>query len=368
MAVPQLDLIAQNQAIAQELEQAFSRILATGGFLLGPYVESFETELARLCECDHAVALASGTDALLVALMALDIGPGDEVIVPSFTFFATAGSVHRVGATPVFVDIEPGSFNLDPAAVEAAITPRTRAIMPVHLFGLMADMDRLLELAQKHDIQIIEDAAQAIAARWRGRPAGGVGRIGCLSFYPTKNLAGIGDGGAVVTGDAELAARCRSLRNHGQTGTYEHQWVGGNFRLDAIQGAALGLKIKLLDNYTQLRRQAACRYHQALAGSPLVLPDAPDHAVHVYNQYTVRVPDGRRDALLSRLQEQGIAARVYYPKPLHLQPCFAHLKGLSGRLEASEAACGQVMSLPIFPELTSGQQEEVCRAIKDYFS
>lgn len=367
MTVPQIDLIAQNEPFKQAMVEAFEHILATGGFLLGPYVESFERSLCECCQTEHAVAMASGTDALLTALMAMEIGPGDEVIVPGFTFFATAGSVHRVGAKPVFVDIDPASFNISPEAIEAAITPKTRAIIPVHLFGLSAEMDRVMAIAGRHNLMVIEDAAQAIGARWREQSVGSMGHVGCLSFYPTKNLAGLGDGGAVVTSDGDLAARLRSLRNHGQTGTYEHQYVGGNFRLDAIQGAALDLKIKQLAAYTNARREHACRYHQMLADSPLSLPGAPDHACHVYNQYTVRVPDGRRDDLLKYLQDQKIAARVYYPKSLHLQPCFAYLGGREGQLPETEQACRSVLSLPIFPELTEAHQQEVSHAIKGYF-
>ncbi len=376
MAVPQIDLVSQHEDLLPQLREAFDDILATGGFLLGPYVEAFERKLAAVCATPHAIALSSGTDALLVSLMACGFERGDEVIVPSFTFFATAGSVVRAGLTPVFVDIEPRSFNIDPEAVAAAVTDRTRAIIPVHLFGQAADMARINEIAAAHGLVVIEDAAQAIGAGYEGQPVGGLGRLGCLSFYPTKNLAGLGDGGAVVTCDDELAARVRCLRNHGQTGAYEHQYVGGNFRLDAIQGAALGLKIDRLASYNERRGQLACYYFEKLAGLPLALPEAEAGRLHVYNQFTVRVgedarPAGaarERDALLNHLNEHGVAARVYYPRGLHEQPCFAGLGRRVGDLDRTERACGQVLSLPIFPEMTGPQQDEVVAQVRSYFS
>ena len=374
MTVPQIDLVSQHEDLLPQLREAFDDILATGGFLLGPYVEAFERKLAAVCETPHAIALSSGTDALLVSLMACGFERGDEVIVPSFTFFATAGSVVRAGLTPVFVDIEPRSFNIDPEAIAAAVTDRTRAIIPVHLFGQAAAMGRINEIAAAHGLAVIEDAAQAIGARVDGRSVGGLGQLGCLSFYPTKNLAGLGDGGAVVTRDDGLAARVRCFRNHGQTGAYEHQYVGGNFRLDAIQGAALGLKIDRLASYNERRGRLACRYFEKLAGLPLGLPEA--ESLHVFNQFTVRVggdarPAGaarERDALLKHLNEHGVAARVYYPKGLHEQPCFIGLGRRGGDLVQTEQACAEVLSLPIYPEMTDVQQDEVVSQVRSFFS
>lgn len=369
MAVPPLDLPAHHQPQLAQFLTSFEEIVRTGQFVGGPAVERFEAHLADACGCDHAVGMSSGTDALLAALMALDIGPGDEVIVPPFTFFATAGSVARAGARPVFVDIDPVSFNLDATRLAAAVTPRTKAVMPVHLFGQMADMDAILAVAERQGIAVIEDAAQAIAATDAGRPAGSVGRIGCLSFYPTKNLSAMGDAGACVTGDVVLADRLRQLRNHGQTALYEHQHIGGNFRLDAIQAAVLDIKLPQLERWTRRRRELALRYSRLLTDArlPLALPVELPGKRHVYHQYTVRVTDGRREALREHLKAAGIGHGVFYPRPLHLQPCFAALGGKAGDCPHAEQAAREVLSLPIHPELSDAQQDEVVAALRDFW-
>jgi dTDP-4-amino-4,6-dideoxygalactose transaminase len=369
MAVPPLDLAAHHRPQVAQFLASFEQIIRTGQFVGGPMVERFETHLAQVCGCSHGIGMSSGTDALLAALMALEIGPGDEVIVPPFTFFATAGSIVRVGARPVFVDIDPVSFNIDPACAAAAVTPRTRAIMPVHLFGQMADMDAILALADRHGLVVIEDAAQAIAATDAGRPAGSLGRVGCLSFYPTKNLSAMGDAGACVTGDDALAERLRQLRNHGQSGLYEHALVGGNFRLDAIQAAILDLKLPHLENWTQRRRVLAQRYDRLLtdADLPLTLPVELSDKRHVYHQYTVRVTDGRREALREHLRAAGIGHGVFYPRPLHLQPCFADIGGREGDCPHAERAAREVLSLPMHPELTDAQQDEVVGVLRKFW-
>lgn len=362
MPVPLLDFSAQHAAIADEAKAAFASILQSGGFILGKPVDTFEANLARYCGTNHAVANSSGTDALTLAMMALNIGPGDEAIVPSFTFFATAGCVSRIGATPVFVDIEPQTFNICPKAIEAAVTPRTKAILPVHLFGQCADMTAIMSIAHRHKLHVIEDAAQAIGARDHGRPAGSIGHIGALSFYPTKNLGAFGDAGACLTQDKGLDQMMRWLRVHGQTDVYRHQYIGGNFRIDAIQAAMLDIKLKHLDAAAESRRLAAARYDALLQGLPVVTPITADGQHHVYNQYTIRTE--RRDALCDHLKSRGIGHRIYYPLPLHLQPCFAHLGCKQGQFPESEKAAGQVVSLPMFPDLSEQQQQEVATAIR----
>lgn len=365
MPVPLLDFSGQHAAIANEAQAAFAQILASGGFILGKPVEAFEANLAQYCGSRHAVANSSGTDALILAMMALNIGPGDEVIVPSFTFFATAGCVSRIGAKPVFVDIDPKTFNICPAAIEAAITPRTRAIIPVHLFGQCADMTSIMSLAARHNLLVIEDAAQAIGAKDHDRPAGSIGHVGALSFYPTKNLGAFGDAGACLTQDKDLDQMMRWLRLHGQTDVYRHQYIGGNFRIDAIQAAMLDIKLRHLRQAEDSRRAAASRYNDLLHGLPVVLPLTAPSQFHVFNQYTLRAP--RRDALCEHLKKRGIGHRIYYPLPLHLQPCFEHLGYLPGRLPESERAAGEVVSIPLYPDLTVQQQEEVASAIRDFY-
>lgn len=363
MPVPPLDLLKQHAPIRAEIGRAIDTVLDSGRYVLGPVVEQFEANLAAYCGAKHAIGMSSGTDALLAALMACEIGPGDEVIVPTFTFFATAGVVWRVGATPVFVDVLPDSFNIDPDAVEHAVTERTKAIIPVHLFGRCADMDRLMSIAHRRGLLVIEDAAQAIGARYGELQAGGIGHIGCYSFYPTKNLGGIGDSGMVVTNDDSLAARLRQIRVHGQSDLYRHEVVGGNFRIDPIQAAVLDVKLKHLDAYAAARFAAAERYDRLLADLPITRPAIVPG--HVFNQYTIRAPS--REALRERLRQGGIGHGVYYPLPLHLQPCFASLGCRRGQLPVAETAADEVISLPIYPEITEAQQDEVAGVLRAFY-
>ena len=368
MNVPLLDLKAQYASIRQEVAQAIRRVVDAQGFTLGPEVEALEAALADYCQCRYAVGVSSGTDALLCSLMALEIGPGDEVIVPTFTFFATAGVVARVGAKPVFVDIEADTYNIDPARVEAAVTERTKAIIPVHLFGQCADMDAVLAIARSRSIAIVEDAAQAIGAECQGRRAGSMGQLGCLSFYPTKNLGGFGDGGMIVTNDAELAARCRSLRMHGFRADepYYHDRVGGCFRLDALQAAILRVKFDHLEAWTQARQRNARRYDKLLAQLGVACPVVRPGNRMIYNQYVVRVPD--RDRVRAALTAAGIGTNIYYPLSLHLQPCFAHLGYKPGDFPVAERATQEVLALPVYPELTVDQQQRVVEAMGDALS
>ncbi|MBI1367764.1 MAG: aminotransferase class I/II-fold pyridoxal phosphate-dependent enzyme [Planctomycetes bacterium] len=365
MSVPMLDLAAENRAIAAEARAAIDAIIDTNQFILGKTVEGFEGRLARYCQSPHAVGVSSGTDALLIALMAAGIGPGDEVIVPTFTFFATGGTVARTGATPVFVDIDPATFNMNVTAAEAALTDKTRAIIPVHLFGQCADMTATLALAKKHELIVIEDAAQAIGARDHDRPAGSMGDYGCLSFYPTKNLGAFGDAGAVLTPRVELLTLLRQIRMHGQTDEYRHQYVGGNFRIDALQAAVLTIKLAHLDAYAEGRRAAAERYEDLLGDLPITLPVTAEGQYHVFNQYTIRSTD--RAALCDHLKANGIGHKVYYPLPLHLQPCFESLGYRKGMLPVAEAACDEVVSLPMFPTLSEEQQEEVAAVMRAFY-
>ncbi|NJL31283.1 MAG: DegT/DnrJ/EryC1/StrS family aminotransferase [Phycisphaerales bacterium] len=368
MAVPLLDLSAQHTPLLPEFRSALDGVLTSGKFVVpSPEIDRLEKSLGELCQTLPGVVMSSGTDALLAALMALSIGPGDEVITTPFTFFATAGCIARVGAKPVFVDIDPLTYNIDPLKIEAALTTRTKAIMPVHLFGLLADMPAINALAQKRGLKVIEDAAQAIGAGLGGKPACAWGDIGCLSFYPTKNLGALGDGGACVTHDPALDKLLRQFRLHGQSGEYQHDHIGGNFRLDAMQAALLNVKYAHLDEWTQARRERACRYHELLTGLPIGLPGTPEGYHHVYNQYTVRVPDGQRDELRKHLLARGIGCRVYYPLALHLQPCFAYLGYEQGSFPESERAMREVLSLPMYPELKADQQLEVASAVKSFF-
>lgn len=369
MEVPLLDLQAQYRPIRDQLLAAITRVCDSQRFILGPEVEALERELAALLDVRHAIAVSSGTDALLVALMALDVKAGDEVIVPAFSFFATAGSVSRLGATPVFVDIEPATCNVDPGRVEAAITPRTRAIIPVHLFGLAADIDPILKSTRGKGIAVIEDAAQAIGARYRDRPVGGEGDVGCFSFFPSKNLGAFGDGGLVTCNDAALAGRVTMLRTHGARTKYYHREVGGNFRLDALQAAVLRVKAPYLQEWTSKRRANAERYRQLFAEyhlDQLVLPVEPADRFHIYNQFVIRAP--RRDDLRQHLMNAGIGTEIYYPVPLHLQECFRDLGGRPGMLPESEKASREVLALPIYAELSEPQQTYIVRAIAQFFA
>ena len=349
MNVKLLDLQAQYLPLRQEIRRAIDEVCDAQALILGPHVERFERLLAEYCGTRHAIGVSSGTDALLCALMAIGVGPGDEVICPSFTFFATAGSIARLCAKPVFAEIDPRTFNIDPDRVEEKVTPRTKAIMPVHLFGQCARMEPINEVARRRKIAVIEDAAQAIGARRNGKRACSLGFAGCLSFYPTKNLGAFGDAGAICTSDDALAEKCRKLRVHGSGHTYHHEMIGGMFRLAAIQAAVLGVKLKYLEQWHEARRRHARLYDELLAGSGVVTPHIEDGNWSVYNQYVVRVPD--RDRVRQRLADRGIGAGVYYPIPLHLQECFAYLGGREGDLPETERACREVLALPVYPEL-----------------
>jgi len=370
MNVPMLDLVAQYATIKDEVLPAMMGVVETQQFIMGPAIAQLETEIAQLSRAKHGVGCASGTDALLLPLKALNLQPGDEVITTPFTFFATAGTIHNAGGTPVFVDIEPDTWNIDPAAVERAITPRTRAIVPVHLYGQMAAMERLLQIAQSRRIPIIEDAAQAIGARrtidgeWRA--AGELGWVTGYSFFPSKNLGAWGDGGMIVTSDDATAERLRKLRLHGGAKQYHHDEVGTNSRLDTLQAAVLLAKLPHLAGWSAKRREHAAYYTKALAGLPAVKPPFVDPAnEHIFHQYTIRAQ--RRDALQAHLKKEGIGHAVYYPVPLHQQPCFAHLGYKTGSLPRSEHAAREVLSLPIYPELTRAQLDRVVEAIRGFY-
>jgi dTDP-4-amino-4,6-dideoxygalactose transaminase len=371
IAVPMLDVSRENRRLQSQIDAAMAEVAKSGAFVHGPACAKFEAEMAAYCGAEHAIGCASGSDALLLSLLALGIGPGDEVIVPSFTFFATASAVWRLGAKPVFADVLPESFNLDPADVMYKMSTATKAIIPVHLFGQCAAMDELTQIATAaRGIPIIEDACQAIGAEFRGRRAGSIGTTGTFSFYPTKNLGGFGDGGLITTNDTELAAKLRVLRDHGQQPRYYHHFVGLNSRLDALQAAVLSVKLPKLDEWSAARgRHAAC-YETEFASRGLseaiVTPTTSAECSHVWNQYTVRVSDGRRDALQKYLADRKIGSAIYYPVPLHLQKCFASLGYEPGSLPVTEQACREVLSLPVYPELTVAEQESVVDAIADF--
>ncbi|MFQ5349739.1 MAG: DegT/DnrJ/EryC1/StrS family aminotransferase [Thermoanaerobaculia bacterium] len=371
--VPLIDLKAQYAGLRDELRAAVDGVLEAQRFILGPEVETLEEKVAAYCGAAHGIGVSSGTDALLVALMALDIGPGDEVVTTPFSFFATAGVVWRLGARPVFVDIDPDSFNLDPEKLEVAVSPRTRAIMPVHLFGQTADMEPINAVAQAAGVSVVEDAAQAIGADYRGQGAGTLGALGCFSFFPTKNLGGFGDGGLVTTNDADLAKRLRSLRNHGFAEKYYNREVGGNFRLDALQAAVLRVKLRHLEGWHEARRRNAARYDRLLEEAGLSGPACPvqppveaGHGRHIYHQYVVRCQ--RRDELQTHLGGRGIGSAVYYPVALHLQECFRELGGREGDFPAAEQAAREVLALPIYPELGDDATAEVVDAIRAFYS
>ncbi len=357
MQVKLLDLQAQYAPLREEIRQAMDEVCDTQALILGPAVARFEKNLAAYCGTKHAIGVTSGTDALLLSLMAIGIKPGDEVICPSFTFFATAGSVARLGAKPVFVEIEPQSFNLDPAKLQAAVTKKTKAIMPVHLFGQMAKMETINEIACKNDLLVIEDAAQAIGARRHDIAACAHGFAGCLSFYPTKNLGAFGDAGAVCTNDDALADRLRLLREHGMRPKYHYKEIGGMFRLAAIQAAVLDVKLKYLDSWHEARRRNAALYAELLAGSSVQIPRIDDGNYSIYNQYCVRIPAtvADRDTVRQKLTDKQIGTEVYYPVPLHQQECFADLGYRTGDFPISEQASREVLALPIYPELPEDQ-------------
>ena len=366
--VPMLDVNRQNAPLLAEIERAIAEIARTGAFVHGPACKRFEEESARYCGVEHAIGCASGSDALLLALMALDVGPGDEVVLPSFTFFATAGAVWRLGARPVFADILPETFNIDPADVGRKVTKATKAIMPVHLFGQSADMDALRDVAG--DLPIIEDAAQSIGAEYRGVKAGAIGAMGCFSYYPTKNLGAWGDAGLITTGDAQLAAKLRILRDHGMNPRYYHSLVGVNSRLDAIQAAVLSAKFAHLDAWAAGREQNARRYAAQFAhlgiDRYIGLPQVAEGCATVWNQFTIRVPGGCRDQLQQHLAAQKIGSAIYYPVPLHLQQCFAALGHQRGDLPECEQAADEVLSLPVFPEMTRDEHDRVISAIGEF--
>ena len=369
-AVPLLDLQAQYRPLRAELLTAIERVCDSQRFIMGPEVEALERELVEALEVNHAIGVSSGTDAILIALTALGIGPGDEVVTSSYSFFATAGCVSRVGATPVFVDIVPETYNLDPAAVARAITPRTRAILPVHLYGLCADLDPILACAAANGIPVIEDAAQAIGARYKGRQAGSIGTIGCFSFFPSKNLGAFGDAGLVTTSDAALAKEIGLLRNHGAEPKYFHKRIGGNFRLDALQAAVLRVKLPHLGRWTDARRANAARYatmfrERGLDGR-LVLPVEPPDYRHIFNQFIVAVPE--RDRVRIELAGCGIGTEIYYPVPFHLQECFAALGHQRGAFPAAETAADHTLALPVYGELTDTQQAAVVAALEGALS
>jgi dTDP-4-amino-4,6-dideoxygalactose transaminase len=363
-----LDVNRQNAPLLAEIERAVAEIARTGTFVHGPACKKFEEQMAAYCGVKHAIGCASGSDALLLALMALEIGPGDEVVLPSFTFFATASSVWRLGARPVFADILPGTFNIDPADVARKITRATKAVMPVHLFGQCAQMDELTAAAG--GLPIIEDAAQSIGAEYRGDRAGGLGLMGCFSFYPTKNLGAWGDAGLVTTNDSAIADKLRILRDHGQSPRYHHSVVGLNSRLDSMQAAILSVKMSRLDDWAAGREQNARRYAAQFArlgvDKQLKLPPVAEGCTSVWNQFTIRVSGGRRDELQQRLNERKIGSAVYYPIPLHLQKCFAQLGGQRGSLPHSEQAAEEVLSLPIYAEMTRAEQDSVIAALAEF--
>jgi dTDP-4-amino-4,6-dideoxygalactose transaminase len=370
MQVPLLDLAAQYAPIRDAVVEAVTRVVDTQKFILGPEVEAFEAEAAAYLGARHAIGVSSGTDALLVAMMALDLGPGDEVIVPTYSFFATAGCVSRTGATPVLVDIDPVSYNLDVEGVRRAITPRTRAVVPVHLYGQAADMTPLMALAREQGLTVIEDAAQAIGATLDGTALGTIGHFGCFSFYPSKNLGAAGDAGLVTVNDDDLAARVKLLRVHGAQRTYYHEKVGGNFRMAAIQAAVLAVKLRHLDAWTDARRRNADRYRQlftALAPqAPVRLPVELAGRRHIYNQFVIRAD--RRDALRDYLRAHGVGCEIYYPVPFHLQPCFAYLGVPAGALPEAERASEETLALPIYSELTEAQQQYVVETIAAFYA
>ncbi len=367
-AIPMLDLAAQNGPLFDRLSEKAAEVIRSGRYVLGPEVDAFEREVAEQIGVEHAVGVSSGTDALLVALMALGVGPGDEVITTPFSFFATAGTIARVGATPVFVDIRPDTFNIDADLVADAITERTRAILPVHLFGQACDMDGLTAIAARRDIPVIEDAAQAIGAVSPAGPVGSLGAYGCFSFFPSKNLGGFGDAGLVTTQDAALAEKARVLRAHGSNPKYFHAVIGGNFRIDAIQAALLRVKLPVLAQWTAQRRQNAQRYDAAFESAgldpSLLQPPTRRFDGHIYNQYVIRTP--LRDALRAHLEVEKIATAIYYPVPLHRQVCFAYLGYDAGSLPISEQASREVLALPIFAGLGEARQKRVIDAVIGY--
>ncbi len=363
MAVPLLDIHRQYVKLKPEMDRAVLDVLEHGRFILGPEVAQLEQQVARLCGVKHGLGVASGTDALLIALRGAGVEPGDEVITSDFSFFASAGVISRLGARPVFVDIEPDTYNIDPNLIEAAITPRTKAIIPVHLFGQVADMDPIMEIARKHNLRVVEDAAQAIGAEYKGRPAGSIGDFGCFSFYPSKNLGGGGDGGMIVTNDDDSDKFCRSLRVHGENPKYFYHTIGYNSRLHTLQAAMLGVKLPHLRQWSEERIEHAAIYDKALAGlTDIVTPVVKDYATfHIYNQYTLASP--RREHILSVLKRNEIGHCIYYPLPFHRQECFADLGYQTDDFPVTNRAADEVFSIPVYPEMSSEEQQEVIDCI-----
>jgi dTDP-4-amino-4,6-dideoxygalactose transaminase len=364
MEVPLLDLKAQYATIKDEVLAAVSEVLESQRCIGGPKVTELEEKIAAISDCRFAVGASSGTDAILNCLMSLDIGAGDEVITTPFTFFATVGCIVRTGAKPVFVDIDVKTFNINPELIESAVTEKTKAIMPVHLFGQMADMDPIMEIANKHDLAVIEDAAQSITSTYKGRKAGSIGTVGCFSFFPSKNLGGIGDGGMVVTNDEQLYERILIMRNHGSKPKYYHKYIGGNFRLDPIQAAALLVKLPHLDEWSEARRRNAAYYDKKFSGTVVQTPYISADCVSIFNQYVIRIP--RRDEVMTHLRDNKIGCEVYYPVPAHLQECFSYLGYKEGDFTESEKAAKEVLALPVYPELADKQIEYVANYIKEY--
>lgn len=378
MVVPLLDLNSHHEPLHKEIMSALEQTLRSQAFILGPEVTKLEERVATYCQTQFGVGVSSGTDALLIALMALNVGPGDEVLTTPYSFFATAGVIARLGAKPVFVDIDPRTYNIDPSKIEKAVTPRTKALIPVHLYGQCADMDPIVEIASRRHLKVVEDAAQAIGAEYRdGRRAGSMGAIGCLSFFPSKNLGALGDGGMVVTSDRELAGRLRILRVHGGKPKYYHKVIGGNFRLDTLQAAVLNVKLNYLDEWTKRRQENAQRYETLFQQSGLIenlrisLPQATYQGTgvphyHIYNQFVLRV--SQRDQLRAYLKEKGIGTEIYYPVPFHLQECFQYLGHKDGDFPEAERAAKETVAIPIYPELAAEQQVQVVDSIKGFYA
>ena len=365
MKVPLLDLKAQYATLQDEILAAVSDVLESQRCIGGPKVAELEQKIARLSECRFAVGTSSGTDAILNSLMSLQVGAGDEVITTPFTFFATVGCIVRTGAKPVFVDVEPKTYNINPDLIDRAVTRRTKAIMPVHLFGQMADMDPVMEIANKRDLVCIEDAAQSITSTYKGRKAGSIGTVGCFSFFPSKNLGGAGDGGMIVTNNEDVYNRLKIMRNHGSNPKYYHKFVGGNFRLDPIQAAVLLVKLPHLDDWSATRRRNATFYDERFGGTAVQTPYISADCVSTYNQYVIRVPE--RDSLVAYLREKNVGCEIYYPRPAHLQECFGNLGYKKGDFPESEKASREVLAIPIYPELTDQMKDYVVNNVLSYY-